>query len=574
MATLASAHEYVVLANFSSDTSETEVYQHHAKFTWRSRFIGGNWGSYKTDRNYADMVGTIQGWIGSGFEMDSYETGVADGDGDGVPSLVEDALGTDPTDPADYPSDGTVGETSLSDTDGDGIPDFWEALMGTDQNDPASFPVDTDGDGAPDAFDPYSEDPSVGPDPLARSNYDNLDPDGDLDGDGVSNGDERNGLGDYDTDGDGIRDDDELWHGSDPTSPNSFLQDTDGDGFSNAVEDFFGTGPLNEDSFPFTDGNAFQHSQFPDADTAYNQDFDGDGVNNALEAYYGADPTNPLSKPLDTDGDGWPDAAEREFGSDPFIQSSYPPAGTHQSGEFTTEPNWFPDPDHVNYPAGGGSAGSGGGGALGPGGGGGSSGGGSSEIPYPVGDPDSSEGTAPDSQSDSTPNDADPNNLTAQDVANAIQGSTGSISDAVADGVFRGTQHLDAEFADAIYDSRQVIQEAVKRGVSEAIAETLGGLGAGDSGPGDFGDGVGGSLSADPLGSVGGTLGGFAPSSADSVSLSIPFSAITGAGLSDVQWDFARAEFATTIALVRALLLSFAAMAFIMATIKTVGGLL
>ena len=57
---------------------------------------------------------------------------VTDSDGDGVPDLIEEELGTDPLDP---------------DTDGDGITD------GDEIGDPNN-PIDSDGDGVIDALDP------------------------------------------------------------------------------------------------------------------------------------------------------------------------------------------------------------------------------------------------------------------------------------------------------------------------------------------------------------------------------------------------------------------------------------
>ncbi len=95
----------------------------------------------------------------------------ADTDGDGAGDLVEVLVGRDPT-LEDSPD--ACAEIEAGDLDLDGLSDCDEALLGTDRS-----LVDTDGDGLPDR-----QEVALGTD------YLNPDAVGDLDGDGVRNGDE------------------------------------------------------------------------------------------------------------------------------------------------------------------------------------------------------------------------------------------------------------------------------------------------------------------------------------------------------------------------------------------------
>ncbi len=139
------------------------------------------------------------------------------------------------------------------DTDGDGIPDYFETeYFNTDPNNP-----DTDSDGLTD----YEEIYLTGTDPLKQDTDDNgvLDPDEDIDGDGLTNIEEIrldtfpfesdsdfDGLTDYeevkiyetnpleyDTDFDGLSDSKEIEIGLDPNNP-----DTNGNGILDGDETF------------------------------------------------------------------------------------------------------------------------------------------------------------------------------------------------------------------------------------------------------------------------------------------------------------------------------------------------
>ena len=117
------------------------------------------------------------------------------------------------------------------------------------------------------------------------SHWASLNPDGDHDSDGVSNGEEED-LGtdpyDSDTDGDGLHDGDEIAEG---TNPNKI--DSDEDGLSDGEEFDYGTDPTWSD----TDGDGLHDGDEIDIGTDPNDsDTDGDGVNDGTELDLGRDP--------------------------------------------------------------------------------------------------------------------------------------------------------------------------------------------------------------------------------------------------------------------------------------------
>ena len=131
------------------------------------------------------------------------------------------------------------------DSDGDGLPDIYENMIGTDLNNP-----DTDGDGLTD----YQEVYITGTDP---TKYDSVtegvsDADADSDSDGLTNAQEIE-LGtdprNDDTDNDGLSDYDEInIYGTDPLVP-----DTDGDGLKDGDEPYIGLDPTNPETFDVPD---------------------------------------------------------------------------------------------------------------------------------------------------------------------------------------------------------------------------------------------------------------------------------------------------------------------------------
>jgi len=169
-------------------------------------------------------------------------------DGDGLPDTYEDNVtGTDPLDPdSDAPStevneadNGTI--DGHEDFDGDGLSTIRERELGTDP-----LETDTDGDDLPDGFEEFV----IGTDPLDADTDDDGTPDGeeDLDGDGLTNAEEYDAETSpqyADIDGDGLTDPQELANGTDP-----WEADTDDDGLDDGVEptDPFNTDPLDPDT--------------------------------------------------------------------------------------------------------------------------------------------------------------------------------------------------------------------------------------------------------------------------------------------------------------------------------------
>ena len=133
----------------------------------------------------------------------------------------------------------------MQDTDGDGLPDIYEEEIGTDIENP-----DTDGDGLTDGFEVLY----ASSDPLKPSTLDNgiSDADVDADEDGLTMLEESAQETDplhSDTDKDGLTDGDEVKvYGTDPLNP-----DTDGDGIKDGDEILIGLDPLNGKTFGYPD---------------------------------------------------------------------------------------------------------------------------------------------------------------------------------------------------------------------------------------------------------------------------------------------------------------------------------
>jgi thiol-disulfide isomerase/thioredoxin len=136
----------------------------------------------------------------------------------------------------------------------------------------------------------------------------------DSDGDGLSNGEEKDAGLDpdsADTDGDGIEDGAEEASGTDP-----LVADTDGDGLVDGAELSVGTDPLvaDSDGDGLTDGREVSEV----GSDATVSDTDGDGLADGEEVDgFGSDPTS-----TDSDEDGYGDADEVQAGSDPADDES------------------------------------------------------------------------------------------------------------------------------------------------------------------------------------------------------------------------------------------------------------
>ena len=211
-----------------------------------------------------------------------------DSDADGAPDHLEVFAGSLPFDAASPLATGAL------DADGDRLSDALESvlvLLGAAA--PVDARSDTDGDGAPDAFEVFT---------LAHP----LDADVPLPGGG-------GGFDGQDTTGppaDRVSDALELLLiqlGC--TGPIATASDFDLDGLPDAFEARSATNPLDGDS-PLANGGL-------DSDDATGPA--GDGISDALEAFLLANgASGPVTLTTDTDGDGVPDFYEVFKGSDPF----------------------------------------------------------------------------------------------------------------------------------------------------------------------------------------------------------------------------------------------------------------
>lgn len=216
-----------------------------------------------------------------------------DTDKDGLNDLKEIEIGTNPnredTDDDKLP-DGWEGKHSLNPLNADGVngpegdPDQ-DLLLNLDELQAGANPQnpDSDADGTGDKVEV-----DRGSDP---TNWD----DGDLDGDGLSNGDEKNKYGSnewkFDTDGDGLADAWEAAFGlgiSDAAGNNGASGDPDNDGVDNLTEQAKGSSPRQLDT-------------------------DEDGLPDAWEIRY-------CLNPNDQEGDNGPDGDPDQDGKSNFVE--------------------------------------------------------------------------------------------------------------------------------------------------------------------------------------------------------------------------------------------------------------
>ncbi|PKN56086.1 MAG: hypothetical protein CVU56_18060 [Deltaproteobacteria bacterium HGW-Deltaproteobacteria-14] len=247
--------------------------------------------------------------------LDPSDDAPPDTDHDGLLDWVERVIGLDPTSP-DTDNDGVF--DGDDDLDGDALSNRRETANG-------QRPVDTDGDGLPDALDGDSDDDGL---PDWREGVVDVDSDGvgawqdaDDDGDGIPTwreldlaradgvvsdgarfgGDvDRDGIPNYldrDSDGDGAPDG--------PTGAGESVTDADQDGIPNYLDRDDGDGPSGD---PDRDG-------IPTADelrlgaNPLSRDSDGDGIGDA-------DEIGSVVSPTDTDGDDLPDLVDPDDDGD------------------------------------------------------------------------------------------------------------------------------------------------------------------------------------------------------------------------------------------------------------------
>ena len=275
----------------------------------------------------------------NGLDLLNAEDALYDADGDGLNNLAEFQLGT---------------AVNNIDSDGDGLSDSFELGIGT-----SPLSIDTDDDGFSDEFELnfhlaynskvvfYKNYQMVSAEILTLNPLDSSDFNLDMDGDGISDGDEiLVGLNPTDAadalldmDGDGIPNGWEIEQGLDP-SQSDIYSDSDGDGLSNVLEYQLGTSLFDVD----TDNDGLQDDLEYNFDLALNAkvvfyksyqmvtadhftldpldasdgfaDQDGDGISNSLEILNGLDLLDPADALLDTDGDGLSNIFEISNGFD------------------------------------------------------------------------------------------------------------------------------------------------------------------------------------------------------------------------------------------------------------------
>lgn len=223
----------------------------------------------------------------AGFQIVEQVADPSDSDGDGLLDAWEIANFTDLT------------QTGSGDPDRDGFTNEEEETAGSNPNSAASTPLDTDGDGLPDAweilhFGDLSQKPG---DDFDVDGYTNLQ-------EFTAGSDPKNPLSTpLDTDADGLADSWEIAHFGNLSQTGA--QDSDGDLATNLDEQTAGTNPNLRTSFP---------------------DSDADGLPDAWEiAHFGS-----LSQGAgdDPDVDGYTNLKEFAAASDPMVASSVPPPST------------------------------------------------------------------------------------------------------------------------------------------------------------------------------------------------------------------------------------------------------
>ncbi|GAB2516024.1 hypothetical protein [Microbulbifer agarilyticus] len=235
-----------------------------------------------------------------------------DFDDDGLNTLAEFLLGTDPHNP-DSDGDGVTDNDDVApsnpefreDYDKDGLPNHYELLYALDLQDPSDASMDRDLDGLTNLEEYRLGTHFIMPD---------------TDRDGHDDALERFPLDSrytFDNDRDGLPLEWEQQYGLSDSDPYDAGLDQDGDGVSTYWEFIAGTNPIIDVTLD-TDGDGMpdwwemQNGLNPEISNP-DEDTDGDGLTELQEYKSG---THPLE--IDTDDDGLQDGYEVQFGLDPL----------------------------------------------------------------------------------------------------------------------------------------------------------------------------------------------------------------------------------------------------------------
>jgi len=280
-------------------------------------------------------------------KTDVQETTTADADGDGSPDYLEsatqdqdsdgvvDELDANNTDPCLPATNNSACQATLQDSDNDGKTDVQETLTADSDNDGIrdyldSATADTDSDGVFDELDPANNDPCI-PSTSNTACQQSLDADGDTVPDSADNCPAVANTNQLDTDGDGDGnacdtddDGDSIADGTDncPLIANSAQTDTDNDGDGDACD-------TDDDDDTVLDSA----DNCPLVANLNQDDADNDGIGDACDTSTDSDsdtivdtldncPVVANTAQTDTDADGFGDACDTDDDDDTVLDAA------------------------------------------------------------------------------------------------------------------------------------------------------------------------------------------------------------------------------------------------------------